>query len=398
MTVRIDEKRHSMSKWRPTFVALVMVLALTACSEDPDPVGNHQNFGTNTGQDTGHDDTGELDAGDDVGPGDDVEDDPDIGPDVADGDVEEDVDEEEVNPCGPVIDLGVLEDGVQTLIIDFDDWEDHLATTCPNAAGGNTAIFSFTLAEAGNLTVDPAEPVAIGFRSHNCVNDSAELLCEEDGPLDVNGVPGIQFFWVFEKLPDTPDTPFEVELHLRVDQQCPDEFGDAFCVDQEIVEVCNVTFTSPDIPFWLQGQCPLSCEDDRCVGDRCDNAVRISESTDFGGITLGLTDSLDSAEVASCEGPTGEELTGIGRDFVVELEDLTTDHLVHVEMTHAHGSSAFILIKSTCSSEAECVEVWTGDGPWTFEPPADGNYFLIVDSELEWEGEFELSIDIVEPF
>lgn len=391
------------SRYLVWMAALGLLLTMAACSEDEDSsnIGNFSPGNGQTEQDVGTEDVeDEVDADDvevDAPQPEDVGDDADPPPE--DAGEEEDVEpvEPDPEPCEPIIELGTLTEDVQTVTFEFEDYEDWSTTTCENTLGGSEAVIEFRLADIGTAFAEPNTPVAMGVRQGDCADPEDEHFCSE-GEFSEGLPQGLDFFMVVERLPDTEEGPVEIDFWLEGVEDCEEDIGESICIDDQVIEACNITGASPDVPRRYQADCPTSCSGDRCVGDTCENPLQVSASTHIEGSTLGLFDEHDSAEVDSCSEEEGG-LETLGRDLMIELQDLTPDHQVDVDFSHNFGDPAVILVKEECGSSAACLETWKGEGEWTFEPPSEGNFFLIVDARWGWdvEGTFELSIDIEEP-
>ncbi len=384
-----------------------LLSALTACSDDPEPTGN---FHTGNGDD----DDVSVDAGADIGV-EDVTPDADIGvedvtpdADVAapeeveidtGADAEPDVDDEELPPvdgCAEAINLGELEPfEEQTVTIDFDEWGNQTSVSCDNAVeDSNEAVLAFRLPDDGVVTIDSEQPLAMGLRVDDCYA-SGDGLCREEG-INVSLQANLYFFVVIEKLPATGEGEIELEIFYRDYPPCDASEHEPSCVDDEAVETCQTTFNSPDIERIYHAVCPMGCYNDRCVGDTCDAPIAVDASMTLQGGTLGYYNEMNSYEPTGCEHPEAEELQMGGREFVVELADLTADQEVTIEWSHSHNHFAVLQIKEECDVGASCLMSALDEDVTTFYPPEDGNYFLIFDSSQQMEASFDVAIDIEE--
>ncbi len=329
-------------------------------------------------------DVGEPDAGNDV------DDQPDAEP--------PDQNDDDNSPPGHLMcgdtaqDLGVLEGGSKEIEVDFTDFTDNTSSGCDGVVDeSSAAVFELILADEGILRVESDEVVARAIRHQGCRENDTLLVCD-DQDFGRQLVPGESFFVIFEKLPETPEQ-FEATLDFTAFEACDPEEHQSQCVDETSIESCITTSTSPDIPRTLVFPCPAGCSDDACDGASCDNPVTVSGSTTIDGTTVAVGDHINSSEQDSC---VPEDAVGNleGRDLVVHLEGLEEGDVVDIELESSHDELAVIEIKADCSSDAQCLEAWRGEGDFQFHPPDDGDYFLIMDSEVGYEAGFELDIDI----
>lgn len=384
------------SRWlsKATVVVAAMALMVSGCGEDNGELnGNNWDDNDNTGQvDAGGDTDANL--GDDGGDQQNNQNGGDNGDDNGGEDNGDDVDQPPSMPgCfAGAEDLGQLEDGTETVTIDFNRWLDTVSTGCDGVVDDSPdAIFGFTLSDEGMIMFEPDAPVAMGLRLHDCMDVSDELVCADDTYGRI--LPGReQFFLVVEQLPDSPDE-IELQFDFHAFHPCdPDEFQSQ-CVDDQSIQACTTSATSPDIPRQLVIPCPDGCSGERCDGDSCDNPLAVSASTTLSGITAGLGDDIDSTDEPGCM-PDGATGSLDGRDLVVRLEGLAAGDSVTIDLESTHGDAAALQIMSSCGSDVACLDAWRGEGQFSFEPDADGDYYLVMDSEFPHEAGFELGIDM----
>lgn len=386
----------------PFVLLAASLLFVGACSDDPDPGGDiipRTNYQSGPDVDDGDiEDVGDVDEGD----ADDAEDvdqgDSGDADDAGDGDAHEDPDENQGDSvCGAIIDLGVISGPYEeTFIVEFADADDRFRTTCEESEDGHPeVIFQYELEGDGNLSVSSAEEVILELRGDACVDQQA-VVCAVGELKDYMGWP-TQYLLV-EKLND--DTPDQVQITIRYDQfnECEvSEIGDSACVDDERIRACDVTFAAPDIPNWLEFDCPAGCEDDRCTGDSCSAPIVVTESIEFTTLQHILHNEHNSLGVDQC-GPSGGEGEDLeGRELVFALTDLASDSEVIISASQDSyyvGQQINLLFKEQCEDETICLDFHQGDGVYTFIPPAAGTYYLFVDLPMDFDGETSISIEI----
>lgn len=387
---------------RPISLCVVVVaFLLAACSGDPGPDPGPMIPGTN--QNTGADvEDGDADEIDDTGDAD-LESDTD---DVQDVDDEEDgADDSEDNQgnqgdslCGEVIDLGVISDSYEEVLrVEFQDAEDRFRTTCQESQEGRAeVIFQYRLEGEGKLSVTSDDDIILELRGDFCVDQQA-LECGVGEINDYIGWPA-QYLLV-EKL--TEDTPDEVEITLRYEkfQECEvAEIGTSECVGADRIEVCDVTFASPDRPNILEFDCPAGCENDRCIGDSCSAPIVVTDSIEVTAMQHVLSNAHNSLGANICgpaEGP-GEDLEG--RELVFALTDLTsTSEVVITTALHSlyPEQEINLLFKESCDDQTACLDFHQGAGTYSFTPIAAGTYYLFVDLPLDFDGETTINIEIL---
>lgn len=385
--------------------ALIFIFA--ACSDDPKPDGRNDyipgvNQVTNQGGEADADDDGiddVDDAIDDVDPGGEQDADLDAGADDVD-DGEDDTGPEpdpQDNVCGEVIDLGTIGGSYQeSFTVKFSDFDDRFRTICDESEDGRAEIvFQYELAGEGRLSVDSSFDAILELRADHCVDFQA-LECAV-GAID--GYLGWSTrYLLVEKLNE--DDPDEIEITITFDEfeGCDlEELGQARCLDEDRIEACDVTFGSPDIPFWLEFECPMGCEDDRCHGDSCQAPIVVTDQIAFTAYQHVLSNQHNSLGADACgpDGEAGEDLEG--RELVFELPDLSTEQEVVVQASYNGlyvGQEISLLFKDGCQDQLACLDFHQGEEAYTFSPPADGTYYLFVDLPMDFDGETIIEIEI----
>lgn len=387
------------------FVAALLGISLGGACSDPERPKNTVIPSGDTGLEA---DSGELDSGDhDVDPsehdtGIDVDGDTISDTDGLDTDSDVDHDTEvgvdagpdvgEPNPyprCGPVVDLGWLMPGKQALTIDFLMLEDHLKTGCSNAKiDSNEAVFSFRLSDEGMMNLTSSSPIVSELRRSPCENDGLALFCKDNGLSDKVAGAGV-WFLVLEQLKDSSADVVNVELELIPTPVC-DDTGVSQCVDGSTVEICDITATSPDISRLTIGTCAKGCADGRCLGDSCEAPIVVTDRVDVQGDGVVYNDTHDSRAGAGCH----EEANDYNEpELVFELPNLVAGNKV-VVATVGDVVPHNILFKSSCEETSACLGYFEETSPVSWDVPADGTYYVIVENGGWAPGEFQINIEI----
>lgn len=317
-------------------------------------------------------------------------------------DAEADVEPEEDAPrpyplCGPVVDLGWLMPGKQTVTVDLSTLENHLETQCAGARGdSNEAVFSFRLLEEGQLSVTPSSPVALELRNRPCEDNRRALVCSEEG-LAIFMAGNEPRFLVVEAL-DSEEAEesgvLEIEIELVPTPTCEAEEADnAQCLDAATIKKCDVTLSSPDILRWTESVCPQGCSEDRCVGNSCEASIQVTERMEVQGTGQVLFDSHDRRAGVGC-GPVGEEDPGYREsDLVFELPDLEAGNSIVVS-TAGSAESHHVLIKSACDAQAACLGFFEHATDVRWEVPADGTYYVIIENAWWMGTDYRFVVDV----
>ncbi len=369
-----------MSGWA---VMAVLVFGLWACGED-DPNGNGNGI------------TLDPDAGGDADPGPDVG---DVGSDAEVDDVEvpdpEDTEPYDPGPSCVGGGLGTLSDGnQQEYETRFWDLSDTPFTSgCSFDGTGNYDVMSFRGGDLGTLTVDVVNEAEVGFelRTVGSCPGNQPMGCFTGSFSASEILWDYRYYVVIHQL----EAGEEAELEIRYDyeEQCEPE-GARRCVDGDHVELCTVTFLSPDTPRWREFSCPAGCEEDRCQGDTCDNALVVEGPMQFGGQLGGMANGFDDAQAGSCQGEGDGALPA--RDMVLLLSGLSAGQEVSIELDGPPvAENVLILVQESCGASESCVAAYEGELDVVFEAPAAGDYYVILDSRSVLAGVLEVSIDFL---
>ncbi len=410
--------------------AVLLLCGLVACSEDPDPDNNLLENGNNIDDpDVGIDADADPDLDADTGPGEDADtgpgEDADTGPgedadtgDDADAGDDADVDDGEVEyplevdgPCGPMIDLGELEWGEHELEVDLGYFDNDLDLECQGLGDDPAAVYRFTMpsTQTGVLAVSSDHDVAGEFRFGGCGDDADRYGCYDDD-FEMTLQPGLTHFLVLKPLDGEEAAVLDVTLDLSEMPPCFDDEGLASCVDDSRIQACQFLQASPDIPRELTVECPTGqCSDDRCQGDSCANPIEVSSSFQWSGRNYGFFDTHNSmAEVleasenneeATClyiDDDSGDiqTLNTFGRELVFRLVDISEGDEVQIEVDFASPDKVVVLVKEECSDTSACLQTWYDYDQMTFVAPWDGDFYVIVDTMVEFDGFFDISITV----
>lgn len=384
--------------------ATLLIIALAACSDDPQPRDDNFIPGTNSTRNQDHESDVDDDADEEVS-GDDIQDDAagDADPDAEDDDTDDGEDDTGPDPqdniCGDLIELGLLEGSYQeSFTVNFADYDDRFRTTCDESAQGrNEVIFHFELAGEGRLSVDASTELIFETRSHHCADFHA-LECFAGSVDGYIGWP--PQYLLIEKLNDADPDEVEITISYEEFDEClEEELGQSECLDGQQIRACNTSFGSPDTPHWLEFNCPAGCEDDRCRGDSCDAPILVTDQIALTAHHHVLSDQHNSLGVDACgpEGGVGEDLEG--RELVFQFPDLSLDQEVVVQAVHDGlyvGQEINLLFKDGCDDQLACLDFHQGEDVYSFSPPDDGTYFLFVDLPQGFDGKTIVEIQILD--
>lgn len=411
MKAKTSRFRSLLTGW--LVVAMIIIIGVTTgCSEDPDPDHNLLSNGGNDGdEDVGLD----VDAADDVGgdadgSGDAEGDAGDVGEDT-NGEVEYPIEVD--GPCGPMIDLGELSWGQEALQIDFNDFDNDLELACDSAVTGSAAAvyrFDVPSAATGILSFESAADLAAEIRLGGCGDDVDRFGCYDDD-FEMAIQPGLTHHLVIRPTDSGVGSPVEATLSFEEMPTCFDDQGEASCVDSSRIEACQFLQTSPDVPRLVTAECPDgNCVGDRCRGDSCDDPIVVTSSFAWSGRNYGFFDNQNShEEVIEANNDPDREPTCFyhdevndeiemldtkGRELVFEVRDLQAGDEVDIAVEFASPDDVVILVKEECSDTSECLDTWFDYEEATFVAPWAGDFFVIIDTMVDFDGYFEISIEI----
>ena len=414
-----------------------------ACSPDDGPRDN--GFSSN-GENTNQDNDGTADAGDNG----DTNDNPDANggdPDANDGNgdngengdngdndenggSDDDYPREVVTDCGPIIDVGELEiDGPPQIVeLELNDFDNALSASCGESAGGDVAILEFETPffVAATVDIEVDAPADIEVRPGSCSADPGpfSLGCSS-GPFTEAVLSG-QTHHVFVQPHDDATEDLELEIDLEEMPDCYDEDGEPIsahtsCIDDDTALVCDYMIASADVPREYEFDCPTECGDDRCQGDHCDDPIVVSagDSFEWTGFSRGFMNHHNSIEEVDAAIDDGQEPTCLlsdddedygmgglgtmGRDIVVEVQELSQGDQIVVDIDHADPDAVIVFVKSDCANTAQCMDVWDGVGETTVdvsiedgETDGDITRYVVFDGlyDQTYDGLYDISVGV----
>ena len=309
-------------------------------------------------------------------------------------------------PCGTALDIGELVVGETSVSIDFGDFDGSLDMECNGSDDGDTALILFNAPnlDTGQLSID-TDGLDAEVRPFDC--DGSPLMeCSDQG---LNFIPqlGVFHYLVVNSGGSDVNTA-ELQFNFEELEDCSGEAGESSCIDDSTVEACQQFSASPDIPRWITNECPSgTCSDGVCEGDSCDNPIVVEGSFSWSGTNLGLFNNHNSYEeveadpanatclVANDDG-TGTAVDTEGRELVFEVVGLEDDQVVFVEADYDPIDDLYIIFKEDCSSESACTLALSGESEAAY--PTDGldKMYVFVDTFLEFEGSFDISIEVMD--
>lgn len=409
-----------------TSLAFAAMLALSlfvlgGCTGDSDG-GNSPTFTPNSSTENNNSGDDDPDAGQDADTGGDTDVSEDGGNDDNDGNDQTDGNdgndandgndgEDEIvdGPCGPMIELGELDWGEQTLAVDSAEFDNDMSVGCGEGSAMDAGIFKFTLPSnaPGMLSVDTGGEAIAEIRIGSCDNTDQRIACRQES-VDVVPQGGVPHYLIVEPVEDGP-TSFDVELELAELYECVDENGEPIeeqsqCLDGSALQVCQTLKASPDISRELTVSCPTGeCSEERCAGDRCDNPISVSSSFQWSGTTTGIFadydseaefyDAVNSGQEPTCWSEDDELVQTSGNDLFFELAGLDAGQQIDISIDAQFQEELVVFIKEDCTDLAQCHEVWLGEEEMTFGAPVDGDFYVVVDSQFVDDEFLDIEID-----
>lgn len=307
---------------------------------------------------------------------------------------------------------GPASDGIQlTHSTNFWDLDQEFPfnSGCTFSGTGRYDILQFSLADVGGIvaTVSDGRTAGLELRTSGSCAGTLPVACGEKS-LTVQGLSANRtYYLVIHEVVDDPGD-MGVQIEVSHDPACP-ERGVVECHPDEpgVIRECRETFTSPDIPRWVESSCPQGCSDARCDGDSCDQPLVLSASATL-PVNWGALEDENNNENELCV-PPGEESPDPDEppddrfelpsaDLIVLLEDLEAGQEVMISLLNFPPvmlGDAIILIREDCTNSMSCTASWRGEDSVTFVAPADGDYYLILDSLSGLGGSTEVSIDFL---
>lgn len=399
--------------------AIVVALGTTGCNDEE---GNNGVIipGSDSGGDTGSEDTTDLDASDtedDTGPTDasdtsDGSDTSDTG-DTDDGDTQDgdtdggdtgcvstaDCDAEELcleeqcvplnaaSKCQSAEDLGVIGDGeTVTASGDFEVETDALAASCSDGDDAPESVFSFTTDVDSVVSFDSdwagQFDAKMEFRLNDCAEPTPQATECFDADSDIFIPAGVTAFLVVEQDAGIPGS-FDIDLTATA-ETCP--AGERICNDD------SLRFCTGEGAF-TEYQCGGTCTSGACDGDACQNAIEVTADATFSGQLGAYENSFNFDGNALCQA-SGTNLPTPGPDMVFEFPGLTAGQKIFIDTETNDSNNNAIFIATQCGDTVACAETRLVNENGEWDVPADGDYFVIVDKITNGGDQFAYSFEI----
>ena len=387
-------------------LAILAVLALSvACSSEPDGPDRPIDVVDDAGSDA---DSGDLDSGqpdaDAADPGD-AEDDVDEldadasapDSDAADPDVEEpdaeDTDAEELDASdaeapdaeepptecdAATLDLGVLEAGANVVELRADLGTVVGFDACEGSAPTDSVILRFELAENSQIAFPSSDATLL---QSTC--SAVGAFCVDAG-VAFNALSGVELYVAVER----PTEASSITIDVTPLVPCSPE-GERTCVDGARIEACTTGFASPQVATRVVVDCPQGCEDNACLGDTCANPILVDSAVTIEAPGEALSNSFDNQGATGCSWDT----PSLGREVVFQVDHVEAGENIEITITDPLRFYRVSIMQS-CSETAECLESAVLGSVLTYEAPASGTYFVVVDAEFDLPAAPEISVEV----
>ncbi|WP_146618356.1 hypothetical protein [Lujinxingia litoralis] len=308
--------------------------------------------------------------------------DADADADIADADADEpDAEEPEPSCAEAIIDLGVLESGVQAVTLTPDLDAVAGLGACQGSASAEYVVLRFELPADGVLSFD-GEGTAVSLLQQPCSGVGA-FCASEFGELNV--IAGAPLYAAVA----LPDVETQLDVVYSPHQAC-EPAGQMACVDAGQLEACTTGFASMQVPIWVTSQCPAGCENDACVGNSCENPIVVQESISLQVRGEALSNTFDNFGSPNCAWDTPSE----GRDLVFQVEGVEVGETIAVEIDDPLNFYR-VSILSSCAQSAECLASDVPGAVMEFEASEAGTYFVVIDSDLDIPAAPEIRVEVL---
>lgn len=392
-------------------LAILAALALSvACSSEPDGPDRTIDIVDDAGSDA---DNGDLDSGqpdaDTADPGDagdDVDEsdadasapdsdaaDPDVEeldaedadaeePDASDAD-EPDADEpdaeEPPTECdAATLDLGMLEAGANVVELRADLGTVAGFDACEGSAPTDSVILRFELAENSQIAFPSSDATLL---QSTC--SAVGAFCVDAG-VAFNALSGVELSVAVER----PTEASSITIDVTPLVPCSPE-GERTCVDGARIEACTTGFASPQVATRVVVDCPQGCEDNACLGDTCANPILVDSAVTVEAAGEALSNSFDNQGATGCSWDT----PSLGREVVFQVDQVEAGENIEITITDPVRFYRVSIMQS-CSETAECLESAVLGSVLTYEAPASGTYFVVVDAELDLPAAPQISVEV----
>lgn len=392
-------------------LAILAALALSvACSSEPagpdrtiDIVDDAGSDADNGDLDSGQPDANAADSGD---AGDDVDEsdadasapdsdaaDPDVEeldaedadaeePDASDAD-EPDADEpdaeEPPTECdAATLDLGMLEAGANVVELRADLGTVAGFDTCEGSAPTDSVILRFELAENSQIAFPSSDATLL---QSTC--SAVGAFCVDAG-VAFNALSGVELYVAVER----PTEASSITIDVTPLVPCSPE-GERTCVDGARIEACTTGFASPQVATRVVVDCPQGCEDNACRGDTCANPILVDSAVTVEAAGEALSNSFDNQGATGCSWDT----PSLGREVVFQVDQVEAGENIEITITDPIRFYRVSIMQS-CSETAECLESAVLGSVLTYEAPASGTYFVVVDAEFDLPAAPQISVEV----
>jgi hypothetical protein len=294
--------------------------------------------------------------------------------------------------CDEVQDLGEVDLAAEVSASgNTEGFVDTTTTTCAavqNLSGAENA-FKFTVPAAARvnlvLTSESSVDWVIEVREGACEDAAASMTCSDVEDFDFVVEPGTEYFVVAEPRTGIDRGPFEFTMTFE-ELVCSPPGGVSCDVDD--VVVCQAGTSE------ARYGCGTGCMDAACLGDSCATAFEVTASTSFAGDTEAFSGTLDFGSQPSCSVGGEQGIATPGPEVVLSLPGLTQGQTVTVDASMNDDNDNAIFVLDQCSDQQGCLDAIDIGEVLTWDVPADGNYFVVIDKTTSSAKPFAYAVDI----
>lgn len=297
--------------------------------------------------------------------------------------------EAELSSCETAHDLGVLVAGqiaTVTAEVGKQGWE---KTGCSVDGTGGEVVFHLRVAAPMRLkfeVVDTKNSDAVmELRKGDCNSLRAVQFCTDSELQDFVAEAGIDYFLVVEARGVGQLSSFTLNVEAESAVCAP--AGEWRCEGTARVQC----FGGIEERIF---KCAGGCEAAECQGDRCENALVITETSTFVGETAGYSNRFDFSHQPSCStsGTTG--MRSLGQDVVFFLPGLRVGQTVFVDAATGDTNDNLIAVLDSCSTERGCVAASSSGNQLRWEVESSGDYYVVIDKTTATSRDFQYRIEI----
>lgn len=300
--------------------------------------------------------------------------------------------------------LGELSDGESlSVTTDPTGQAEVNSTSCGGADTGGTAVFEFSVDEAMWIDfalTDYEFDLVMEIREDDCadpeaVSDRFEctgIFEDSDGQEGISrfdAEPGVTYYAIIEARHDNEPGEFSFDIDTESMFCAP---MDSWHCDGDTRVQC---FAGEEEREY---ECGTGCEDDRCLGDTCDNALEVTGPQTFEGDMPAYNANFDFFPHPECttEGFGDEGPRTTGQDIVLSMPGLSGGQVIEIDTT-GDSTTNFFGVLEECDEEAiQCIAGESQQQVMDWEVPESGDYYVVINQEPPTSGTFHYEVDILD--